>query len=75
MKYGTDTISFTNLKNLEISSENKLRGSDYIPSRYRHLEKIFSLSSFSKKLNFTDIGSGKGRVLLIASNFLMKPRC
>tara|TARA_B110000438_G_C15518548_1_gene523117 strand:- start:17 stop:688 length:672 start_codon:yes stop_codon:yes gene_type:complete len=74
IKYGTDTMNFTNLSSLDIDSQNKNSGSDYIPSRARHIEQIFSLDIFNKNMNFTDIGSGKGRVLLIASQFFNKIR-
>ena len=74
IKYGTDTMNFTTLNSLNINSKNRNSGSDYIPSRSRHIEYIFSLDIFNSDLNFTDIGSGKGRVLLMASKYFSKIR-
>ena len=44
----------------------------YAPSYYSPLKKIFHLIPNKKKLNFVDIGCGKGKVLLIASLFGFK---
>ena len=63
-KYKTDT-QFRTYRSRFISTH-------YAPSYYSPLKRIFSLIPNKKKLNFVDIGCGKGKVLLIASEFGFK---
>jgi len=64
IKYKTDTQLRT--------GRSRLIATHYAPSYYTPLKKIFSLIPNKSKLNFVDIGCGKGKVLLIASNFDFK---
>ena len=64
IKYKTDT-------QLRIG-RSRLIATHYAPSYYSPLKKIFSLIPNKSKLNFVDIGCGKGKVLLIASLFGFK---
>tara|TARA_B100000787_G_scaffold160241_1_gene139116 strand:+ start:1740 stop:2375 length:636 start_codon:yes stop_codon:yes gene_type:complete len=64
IKYKTDT-------QLRVG-RSRMIATHYAPSYYSPLKKIFSLIPNKKKLNFVDIGCGKGKVLLIASNFGFK---
>jgi SAM-dependent methyltransferase len=73
-KFGVETDGdfddWTYLSDLEISSPNWIDGTDYTPIHPRRLVEI--LSSLSLKYEdfvFVDFGSGKGRALLIASQF------
>lgn len=70
IRFGTDTMGFKNLGNLDINSNFKKDGEDYIPTRAKHLRRIFKMKHFSKEDTFVDLGSGKGRTLLIASDYL-----
>ena len=45
---------------------------DYFPTRARHIKKILKTQIFPSKSVFVNIGSGKGRNLLIASQFNFK---
>ena len=63
-KYQTDTQFRTD--------RSRFISYHYAPSYYSPLKRIFSLIPNKKKLNFVDIGCGKGKVLLIASEFGFK---
>ncbi len=67
-KYGTDTSSLVPLEDLDLKSENKPRAVLYWPSLQRTVEKMLgSLNIDHREFSFADIGSGKGRVLMMAS--------
>lgn len=72
IKYGTDTMRFVELEKLELNSSFRDNGNDYIPSRSKHLQKIFKMGIFSEQDTFVDLGSGKGRTLLIASEYFKR---
>ena len=72
LKYGTDTMNFVELRKLEINSSSRESGVDYVPTRARHLQTIFYMGIFTKDDTFIDLGSGKGRTLLIASEYFKK---
>jgi SAM-dependent methyltransferase len=72
IKYGTDTMRFVELEKLELNSSFRDKGNDYIPTRSKHLRKIFKMGMFSEESSFVDLGSGKGRTLLIASEYFKK---
>ena len=72
IKYGTDTMRFVELENLDVKSSFRINGNDYISSRSKHLQKIFKMGIFSKDDTFIDLGSGKGKTLLIASEYFKK---
>jgi SAM-dependent methyltransferase len=69
--YGTDTCGWTDLDNLHIIGENKSRGFRYEPARIVLVRRMFrqARSVISPSGGVVDLGSGKGRVMLIASEF------
>ena len=69
IKYGTDTKSWVKLGNLDIASDNKERGVMYQPTLVLPLKKLFGQLTVPKDSILVDLGCGKGRVLLIASEF------
>ena len=73
LRYGTDTQNDVSLLDLRIDSPNKIHGIRY------HATPPFSFRRVLKKINidfsdytFIDFGSGKGRTLLVASDFPFK---
>src|SRR5437660_5385663 len=71
LKYGVETCSWSELPRLTVESDNKGRGYGYRPTRVLPLRLLFKsirpmLAPGSVLL---DIGSGKGRVLLVGSEF------
>ncbi len=67
-RYGVKTAGYTPLHELVIESPNKALGIRYQPTTHKRLLAMFSnlpkdLSAFT----FVDFGSGRGRVLLFAS--------
>jgi len=71
VKYGIDTRSWSELNGLTIESDNLKRGVRYQPTRVLPVRKL--LQSIKPMIpdhgTFVDIGCGKGRILLIASEF------
>jgi len=71
VRYGTDTLTWARLDTLTIESDNKERGNLYQASRTVTTRKLFN--SIKPMLPadgvLVDIGCGKGRVLLLASEF------
>ena len=72
IKYGTDTVSWVNLKNLRVVGKNRKRASMYQPTHVYPLKKLFKELNIPQGKIFLDLGCGKGRVLLIASEFGFK---
>jgi SAM-dependent methyltransferase len=77
LDYGVETDSgpdgWTYLSDLEIPSENWIRGNNYAPAdpeRFRTV--IAGLPIRFEEYVFVDFGSGKGRALLLASEFSFK---
>jgi len=72
--FGTDTEVFREIGSLDIAlSENALHAVAYEPSPYQITTKIIQeLSIDHTRFSFLDFGSGKGRVLLIASQLPFK---
>jgi len=72
--FGTDTEVIREIGSLDIAlSENALHAVAYEPSPYHITTKIIQeLSIDHTHFSFIDFGSGKGRVLLIASQFPFK---
>ena len=68
-EHGTDTEAIREIVSLDIAlSDNALHAVDYEPSPYHITAKILrKLSIDHTRFSFIDFGSGKGRVLLIAS--------
>ena len=68
-KYNIDTYSWVSNDDLDGEAYAKAHASMYQASKVVHLRKVFKTLNFPKKKVIVDIGSGKGRVLLIASEF------
>jgi len=74
-KFGTDTEGIREISSLDdiALSQNYLHATRYAPSPYHVTTKIFQeLSIDHTRFSFIDFGSGKGRVLLIASQLPFK---
>ncbi len=69
-KYGTDTRGFVPLQGLTIDSGNVNEGIWYEPMSVKIFREIMShLDVDFSRFDFIDFGSGKGRVLLLASDY------
>lgn len=72
-KYGVDTSGAIPLKNLKIESDYKNEGIWYEPMSVKIFHQIMrNLEIDFTKFDFIDFGSGKGRVLLLASDYGFK---
>lgn len=73
-KYGIHTTTPIKLRNLTIKSDNRNRGITYNATRVIPLKKLFCKikSMIPADSVFVDLGCGKGRTLLIASQFGLK---
>lgn len=76
-EYGVDTDGrfegWTYLSDLDIASPNWIDGNDYAaidPERFRRVLSTFDITF--EDFTFIDFGSGKGRALLLASEFPFK---
>jgi len=71
LHYGVQTVSWTVLDALTIASENKQRGVAYQPTLARPLRRVlpYLTPMLPAERILVDFGCGKGRVLLIASEF------
>jgi SAM-dependent methyltransferase len=70
LKYGTNTLIPVELKDLTIKNGDRKKASRYEAVSFYMLEKL--LSAFQKVSGTTsiiDLGSGKGRVLMVAPHF------
>jgi len=68
--YGTDTSGIISLENLTIRSNNVETGIRYEPMSVRTFAQIMNhLTINFSDFQFVDFGSGKGRVLLLASKY------
>jgi len=73
IKYSLDTSSFKFMHELEIESENKEYGIVYMPTDYQIFRNVFKkLNCNFEKFTFVDFGCGKGKVLLLASDYGFK---
>jgi SAM-dependent methyltransferase len=71
--HGTDTSTFSELRELDIASENKRYGERYQPSPVYSLRQLIKhLGVQHSDYSFIDLGSGKGRTLLVAGEFPFK---
>lgn len=69
-KYGTDTAASVSLAEFSILSQNKTKGIIYQPASVRPLIKLLGEITFPGNQNtFVDVGSGKGKVVLVAALF------
>jgi len=72
IKYGIDTSEIVEVKNLDITDEDKKHSVLYQPTRIRHFKNLLSELRLPEGSVFVDFGSGKGRILLVASNYNFK---
>jgi SAM-dependent methyltransferase len=70
--HGIDTTRSISLKNLKITSKNIKRGVQYEPTYKSALKRLLNQISLPKDFTFVDVGSGKGRVLLLAADYGFK---
>ena len=67
-RHGTDTLTDMRLQGLSIDGPNRQHGSRYHPTPPRALRHVLArLAIDTAQYSFVDIGSGKGRTLLVAS--------
>ncbi len=72
-RYGTDTDTFAELRELDIASDNKAHGERYQPSPVYSLKRLLRrLDIDYRTFSFVDFGSGRGRTLLIAGELPFK---
>lgn len=67
--YGTETLRRVELNTLNLESEHKRDATWYQPTQAKPLRDILRKLDLPKDGVFVDLGSGKGRVLLIAAQF------
>ena len=72
LRYGTDTLNLIELEDLDIESPTKPNGMRYEPTRARPMRRFLRAMAFPKDSTFVDFGCGKGRVLLVASDYGFK---
>jgi SAM-dependent methyltransferase len=70
--YGTDTVNQVELDNLYIQSKNRTRGERYALSPAKAFNKLMNTLSFPHNSVFVDLGCGKGKMLLMASQYGFK---
>ena len=67
MKYGVSTSKIVKREDLDISEISKEHSEEYKPTRIRHFRLLIKGLKLPEDSVFVDMGSGKGRVLLMAS--------
>lgn len=67
--HGTETLARIDPRNIETDSSNKARATTYGATRARPLVKLLGCLGLPREGSFVDLGSGKGRVLLIAAQY------
>ena len=72
IKYGTETYSWVELEDLQIKSENIERGERYQPTHALPLRNLFRKLQIPRGKIIVDLGSGKGKVLLVAAEYGFK---
>ena len=72
LKYGIETSAHVHLENLDFNDEQKEQSYWYEGTYVVQLRKLFNHLQIPKEKIFIDIGSGKGRVLLIAAEYGFK---
>src|SRR6202167_3603941 len=76
LQHGIETSKRVHLTDLKVESPNWIYSDGYWPTPPEVFqEAILSLRSEPEDLVFIDFGSGKGRVLLIASEFPFRKSC
>jgi hypothetical protein len=72
VRYRTDTSSWVEVADSGASGPNVAHALHYAPTRTREFRRLMSKLDVSRKGAFIDFGSGKGRVLLLASDYGFK---
>jgi SAM-dependent methyltransferase len=72
LRYGTDTMGWVQVKTLDFESEHKGNAARYSATKSRPLQMLMRKLGLPRDGVFVDLGSGKGRVLLIAAQFDFK---
>ena len=67
LRHGTDTRRWVEAEELDTNSENKAHAVHYQATKARPFLKLLRSLDLPKDSVFVDFGSGKGRVLLLAS--------
>jgi SAM-dependent methyltransferase len=68
--FGVSSEGHIALRELVIDSENRTLGFDYVPSPGLLVDTLlFNIGGDLDRFSFVDFGSGKGRVLLVASHY------
>ncbi len=68
-RYGTDTVTHVDVDSLTVDSPHAAEGYGYQPTRLRPFRKLMSELKFPPGSALVDVGCGKGRVLLLASDY------
>lgn len=68
-RYGTDTVSRIYQADLVFDHPNKKSAHPYIPTRGRSFNKLMAALALPGEGIFVDYGSGKGKILMLASRF------
>lgn len=73
-RYGVDTCGTIALETLHVVGDNRAHGHRYEPARIAELRRIFARLRESADANtlVVDLGSGKGRILMVAAEFGFK---
>lgn len=72
IKFSIETHSWVEVDELDIEENKKKHAVLYQATRVLPLRRLFKELNFPQDITFVDIGCGKGRVLLIASEFGFK---
>jgi SAM-dependent methyltransferase len=67
--YGTDTVRRVARGSIEANSENVVHSSDYGASKAVPFMRLMRLLNLPKENVFVDLGSGKGRALMLAAKY------
>lgn len=67
--HGTETLTRIHPHALDTNSSNKQHATYYGATRARPLMQLFTHLALSRKGGFVDLGSGKGRVLMVAAQY------
>jgi len=67
--YGIETARIVNLRDLNVRSDNKHLGVNYVPTRVRAFRKLMAWLNLPVGRVFVDFGCGKGRVLCAAADY------
>ncbi len=68
-RYKFDTAKVLEVKDLDISSEDKQHSVRYKPTRVRYFRKLMQAVALPKSATFVDVGCGKGRILMLAAKY------